>query len=145
MFKRVLVALCCAAVLALAGCSTAETVDANITAPIKEMGLDTKGATLISSREDTTSTYVCLTFDDQSCRTSIEELGTWSNLPYTPDQMVTIYDTLRDENGAPLFPLIKDGYYYFEEKTGEDGSSQGFVVAVYGFMANVLHYCEYRG
>jgi len=157
MLRRTLVILLAAAMAtfalaALAACSPNEAAK-----PMAELGLDVKGTRVINSYDTHGGihgdgvAYYCVGYEDAHNLAAIEANPAWHPLPMSDNVTNAVYSVMVAENGAPLFPVIMSGYYYFEDRHDQSTdplsdadlnarASYNFTVALYCTNTNVVHY-----
>ena len=134
-----------------------------------ELNLDISGGTMITNKDSHGGFHgegVSLTiiqFDDENLKELIENNDNWNAFPLNETAQGLLYGYKRydgmygpfltDEDGNPLVPPIKNGYYWLkdrqvrnEEAPGADlihRSSLNLDVAVYDLDSGILYYCKF--
>lgn len=108
--------------------------------------------------------YIEFTFADDSFLQKIQADNTWHALPVqeweitallygTEQDGVSYGAALCDDEGAPLFPTVENGYYLFYDRHAEsetpfsgtgvlERNSYNFTIALYDADTNMLYYAE---
>ena len=160
-------AFCAAAALSLllAACSS-QPPQAEVS---QALGIDVSGGQVLSASDDhggfhgDGTTFVELQFSDDAVLEQIEEGGDWEALPLdrtaqalvygvTEETGITVFQTgpyLKDGDGNPLVPEIREGYYRLIDRHAEAGesdilerSSFNFTLALYDTGADTLYFFE---
>ena len=138
------------------------------------LGIDVSSGQVISASDDhggfhgDGTTFVQLQFSDGEALKQIEESGDWEAFPLdrtaqalvygvteqtgTEETGIMVYQTgpyLTGEEGDPLVPEIREGYYRLIDrhaKAGEtdllDRASLNFTLALYDTDTDTLYFCE---
>ncbi len=131
------------------------------------LGIDTSGGTLITYNDThggphgDGQTYTSISFDSDKTAKEISQNSLWKPFPLSENINTLIYGSPEEETGPifetekqePIFPEIKNGYYYFLDKQAEkenmyddahvlddDRYSFNFVIAIYDTDTDTLHY-----
>ena len=139
-----------------------------------DLGVDVSSAEVLSQTDDhggfhgDGTTFVELQFADDAVLEQIEEGGDWEALPLdrtaralvygvteetgTEETGITVFQTgpyLKDGDGNPLVPEIREGYYRLIDRHAEAGesdilerSSFNFTLALYDTGADTLYFFE---
>lgn len=118
---------------------------------------------------DGISFYV-LEFENEDFLNEIMKDSRWNKLPLSENLTAILYGNAYDttkadvkvvgpyvtggENDQPLFPVVENGYYYFEDRQDESGNPQddskvldresmNFTIAIYDLDSRILYFCEY--
>lgn len=161
MKKAVLIVL---SMIALTACRTR--TDQDIIS--EDLGVDVSSAEVISDMDthggfhgDGTAVII-LDCADTGIPEQISTAGNWKPFPLddtvrtlvygTGDKNVKIGPYLIDEDGEPLLPEIKDGYYLLIDRQTEDGKATGpdilhrasfnFTLGLYDAAAEKLYLCK---
>lgn len=103
--------------------------------------------------------YTLIQFPDDSILDEIKKNEHWHSLPMSVQSAALIYGIpeadiapyLTNEQGEPMIPEVKNGYYYFRDRHSESDDcyddsnvlerySFNFTFAVYDTDTNLLHY-----
>ena len=110
-------------------------------------------------------TYIEYDCSNQSFEDVINKNDKWKKLPLSDNLEALVYGRndgglivgpflTDEEDGNTLFPFIKNGYYFFEDKEPKDENTQNgpgflnrrafnFVIAIYDIDSQKLYYSEF--
>ena len=96
--------------------------------------------------------FMEMSFDDCSTEYDIKRNPKWRKLSLSDDLEAIVYGVnksdehigpyITDDNGNSLFPMVKNGYYYFN-KRNDNGYSLNIDIAIYDEDTRKLYYCEF--
>ncbi|MCQ4638111.1 hypothetical protein NE619_15345 [Anaerovorax odorimutans] len=110
------------------------------------------------------TTYIELTFTDESFENALNQNSQWHPLPLSDNLTALVYGEkdehgsigpyLTGDDGKSLFPAIKNGYYFFEDRQSNGKDSQddsgilkqpsfNVTLAIYDIDTRTLHFCEF--
>lgn len=148
--------------LTVSGCKEEEYV-------YEESGIDVSSGAILEY-EDTHGgfhgdgrTYAKIKFSDDSCLEGIKENDNWKSLPLTENVEALVYGIENgnvkvgpfiQNDGEGIFPVIENGYYYFEDRQADEGDkfndsevlkrpSINVSIAIYDEDSDILYFCEF--
>lgn len=107
------------------------------------------------------NTYLALQFSNDHLENEIKQNPNWHQLQLTPSLAIFLglYDdssmgsSITDEDGKPLFPHIKNGYYFFQDRSSQstdiyddshawDPIPHNFTLAIYDSDTEIFYFYE---
>lgn len=167
LFRRVLIVFSALLVLSLLTACHSENPQKEVS---KVLGLNTSKGTLAYASDThggfhgDGTTYIELTFPDKSFENMLSQNSQWKPLPLSDNLTALAYGKtdehastgpyLTGDDGESLFPAIKNGYYFFEDRQSNGKDSQddsgilkqpsfNITLAIYDVDTQTLHFCEF--
>lgn len=159
-----------AVLLFMWGCAPKPNATVELTAlSLEALDVDISSGTVIADADThggfhgDGTTFLAIQFDDTVCLDSIEGNPAWKPLPLSENLTALAYGLekgtsaygpyLTDEDGDPFFPVIANGYYFFEDRHSESTDpkddadvlnrhSFNLTLAIYDADTDVLYHCE---